>query len=141
MNTKNIRPLVITLIALVSFASVSAGADNAQRKKNWNQNHPRRHEVNKRLNNQQKRTDQGLANGSLNQQQANKIQNQDSRIRSQEQRDAARNGGHITQAEQRQLNREENGVSREINHDERINKAARSAPAAPAAPAAPTSGQ
>lgn len=122
MNTKNFRALVITLVALFNFASVSANADNAQKKKNWNQNHPRRHEVNNRLNNQQKRTDQGLSSGSLNQRQANKIQNQDSRIRSQERRDAAKNGGHITQTEQRQLNREENGVSHEINHDERMNK-------------------
>lgn len=45
------------------------------------------------------------------------------------------NGGHITKAEQRQLNREENGVSREINRDERQNTQSGSAPVS-----APTAG-
>jgi hypothetical protein len=127
-NLKSFATLAV-LVGLVSSVSV-AHADN-QKKKNWDKNHPRRAEVNKRLNNQQKRVDQGLSSGKLTDQQANKIQNQDQHIRQQEQRDAAQNGGHITKREQRQLNREENGVSREINRDERGNSKAAAPVSAP----------
>ena len=89
----------------------------------------RRAEVNKRLNNQQKRVDNGLASGKLKPGQAQKIQNQDARIHNQERKDAAEHGGHITKGEQKQLNHEENHVSHEISHDEKKN----SAPVAPPA--------
>jgi hypothetical protein len=110
---------VFFLTALVLISSVTlktARADDDFQKK-----HPRKAQVNKRLNNQQKRADNGLANGSLKPGQAEKIQNQDAKIKRQEQRDSAKNGGHITKGEQNQLNHEENGVSHEINRDERKN--------------------
>ena len=115
MKMFNFKSLILlsTLASVLSFASVSAHAETE-----WQKNHPRRKEVNKRLKNQQKRVDNGLAKGKLNPQQASKIQNQDARIRSQEQRDAAANGGHITQGEQKQLNHEENHMSHEIHRDE-----------------------
>jgi hypothetical protein len=91
--------------------------------------------VNQRLKNQQKRVNQGLANGQLNTKQAARIQNQDARIHQQERRDAAKHGGHITKGEQRQLNRNENHVSREIHRDEGHNAAA-GAPASTSPPAA-----
>jgi hypothetical protein len=114
-----------TLLLTVSLAGSFAHSDD-----NWQKKHPRRAEVNGRLKNQQKRTDQGLANGSLKSGQAQKIQNQDAHIKQQEKNDAAANGGHITKAQQNQLNHEENGVSHEINHDEQKNTA--QPPAAPA---------
>jgi hypothetical protein len=110
--------LVLSLVGAFTLAA-SAHADDA----NWKKKHPRRAQVNKRLNNQQKRVDNGLADGKLSTGQAEKIQNQDASIRAQERRDASQNGGHITQAQQTQLNHEENGVSREINHDEQKNAA------------------
>jgi hypothetical protein len=110
--------LVLSLVGAFAIAA-SAHADDA----NWKKKHPRRAQVNKRLNNQQKRVDNGLADGKLSTGQAEKIQNQDASIRAQERRDASQNGGHITQAQQTQLNHEENGVSREINHDEQKNAA------------------
>jgi len=124
MSTKNLRFLTVTLVALFAFASVSAHAEYRK--------HPRRAEVNKRLNNQQNRVNDGLEDGQLSNKQAKHIENQDARIRRQERRDAARDGGHITKAEQRRLNREENHVSGEINRDERGN----SQTAAPVAPPA-----
>jgi hypothetical protein len=112
-------------VFLTSMLLTSAVVLNVARADdNWQKKHPRRAEVNGRLKNQQKRTDQGLANGSLKPGQAQKIQNQDAKIQRQEQRDASKNGGHITQGEQKQLNHEENGVSHEINRDEHKNEAA-----------------
>jgi hypothetical protein len=112
---------VIFLTALILTSAITlktARADDA-----WQKKHPRRAQVNKRLGNQQNRVDKGLANGSLKTGQAEKIQNQDAKIHRQEQRDASKNGGHITKGEQNQINHEENGVSHEINRDERKNEA------------------
>jgi hypothetical protein len=49
----------------------------------------------------------------------NQLRSEDNSIRRQEQRDAAQNGGHLTGQEDRQLNREENGLNRQINRDNR----------------------
>lgn len=113
MKPQSMSVAIIVVLATLSFAS------SAQAQGRWKKNHPRRAEVNQRLRNQDHRVDQGEASGKLNERQADRIENQDARIRAQEQRDAAQNGGHITKVEQRQLNREENRVSREIRRDER----------------------
>jgi hypothetical protein len=42
---------------------------------------------------------------------------------------AAKDGGHITKADQAKLNRQENHVSNQINRDEAKNKAASAPPA------------
>ncbi len=132
----SMKSILFVLVA-VFFVSASVVKADGNKKKNWDKNHPRRAQVNGRLNNQQKRVDNGLANGKLSPQQAQKIQNQDASIRNQERRDAAANGGHITKSEQRQLNHEENGVSHEINRDERRNSAGQPPAGAPPAAAPP----
>jgi hypothetical protein len=80
----------------------------------FQKNHPGRSQVlgrdanlNRELN-----EDRGDLSGHYSQ-----LKNEDNSIRRQEQIDAARNGGHITGQEDRQLNREENGLSRQINRD------------------------
>ncbi len=117
----------------------------------WKQDHPRRAEVNGRLNNQNKRVRNGVKDGSLNKKQAHRIHREDRAIRKEERRMARRDGGHITKADKRKLNRQENRVSNQINRDESRNGAAAGgapgaaaaaapAPAAPVAPAAPAAG-
>lgn len=129
MNTPGLK-FYFTLVAFSFVLALNGTSSHAQTQ--WQKNHPRRAQVNGRLKNQQKRVDNGLANGSLNTQQAQKIQNQDQRIRNTERRDAAANGGHITAQEQQNLNRRENHVSNEIKNDEAGNAAAGAAPSAPA---------
>ena len=80
----------------------------------FRQNHPRRAEtlgrdrnINNRIN-----QDRGQLGGHYNQ-----LERQDQSIRRQEQRDARINGGYITPGQQKQLNREENHVNREIRTD------------------------
>ena len=46
--------------------------------------------------------------------QARDLRAEDRGIRAQERFAASRRGGHVTKAQQRRLNREENGVSRQI---------------------------
>jgi Skp family chaperone for outer membrane proteins len=92
-------------IAFVASASSGAIAGN------WAQNHPRREQVNDRLQNQNKRINNELKEGDITQRQANQLHREDRQIR-QEERDMARqNGGHITKLEQGTLNQQENHVS------------------------------
>jgi hypothetical protein len=108
-----IRWLGVALGVALLFGTAPAGANETK----WQQNHPRRTEVNKRLNNQNARIQNGVQNGSLSKGQAQQLHKEDRTIRKEERADAARNGGHITKREQRQLNRQENQVSKQIHEE------------------------
>lgn len=133
----NIRKSAV-LLSLAFVAALAAGASAEGAKKEWKEKHPRRAEVNKRLNNQNKRVKEGVEDGKLTKDQAAQIRKEDRAIRREERRDAAKHGGHITKAEQNRLNRQENRVSNQINRDEKANAGGAPAPAAaPAAAPAP----
>ena len=76
--------------------------------------HPRVNEVNQRLDNQQARINQGLANGTMTEKQAAHDEAHDANIAKRESVDEAKHGGHLTKAEQNRLNRAENRNSRRI---------------------------
>ena len=103
-----LKSLALALAATFALAAPSY-ADTK-----WQQNHPRREQVNSRLANQNARINNGVKNGTLTKGQAAQLHREDHAIRQQERADAAAHGGHITKGEQRQLNREENHVSRQI---------------------------
>ena len=62
--------------------------------------HPRENEVNQRLDNQQARIDQGLANGTMTGKQAARDEKHDENIARREAVDESKHNGHITKAEQ-----------------------------------------
>lgn len=76
--------------------------------------HPRENEVNRRLDNQQARINQGLANGTMNGRQAARDEQHDANIARREAVDESRHNGHLTKGEQSRLNRSENRNSRHI---------------------------
>jgi hypothetical protein len=96
----------------LTFGMLSSTAALAETQ--WEKDHPRRDEVNDRLENQDKRIDNGVKSGELSPQEARKLHHEDRSIRRQERRYARHHGGHISKGEQEKLNREENGVSRQI---------------------------
>jgi hypothetical protein len=101
-----------TSIAAVVILSSGLVVDTTQlAAAGWAQNHPRRAEVNARLNNQDWRINR---EGEITRGQARALHAQDRFIRTEERFDASQHGGHITGAEQRALNQQENGVSRRI---------------------------
>lgn len=131
-----------SLPMILSLALAAAYASPARAESKFNKEHPRREEVNHRLNNQHKRVKDGVKDGDLTKKQAHQINKEDRHIRREERRMAAKDGGHLTKADQAKLNRQENHVSRQINRDDAKNKAAAPAPAAPApATPAPAPGQ
>jgi hypothetical protein len=80
----------------------------------WAKDHPRRHEVNQRLNNQDHRINQEVKEGDLTKKQASQLHKDDHQIRQEERDMASQNGGHITKAEQTALNQQENRGSQQI---------------------------
>jgi hypothetical protein len=76
--------------------------------------HPRVNEVNQRLDDQQARTDQGLANGTMSGKQAARDEAHDANIAKRESVDEAKHGGHLTKGEQRRLNKSLNKNSNRI---------------------------
>lgn len=103
--------ILATLLALPAMG----GAAHAR---TWAHDHPRRVEVNSRLDRQNARIRQGVADGQLSHAQARQLHADDRSIRTEERADASVNGGHITRGEQRQINAQENANSTAI-YDER----------------------
>jgi hypothetical protein len=93
-----------SLACLVGFAD-SASAST------WAQRHPRRAEVNQRLANQNYRINRELREGEISRVQARSLHREDHFVRQEERFVAAQH--HI---EQRALNQQENGISRQIGN-------------------------
>ena len=100
-------------IALISMAFTSFGSAFAA-DGTWQKNHPRREEVNNRLNNQDKRIHKEVKEGDMSKGQAATLHHEDRKIRTEERLMASQNGGHITKQEQKTLNQQENAVSKSI---------------------------
>lgn len=101
--------------------------------------HPRINQIDERLENQQKRMDAGVNKGQINAKQEERDQARDAKVEQQLSADEAKHHGHITKAEERQMNRELNRNSRAIyrqRHHE-ANKAGTAPAGAPVAPATP----
>ncbi len=102
-----------TLIA--AFAIFSAGISQiAMADGDFAKDHPRRAEVNHRLNKQNARIHNEVREGDMSPEKAERLHKEDRRIRQEERRMAADHGGAITPQEQNRLNRQENRVSRQI---------------------------
>jgi hypothetical protein len=100
--------LIVSILATTGLGLANADAAN------WWQRHPRRTEVNTRLNTQDHRVNHERRTGQITGAQARDLHAEDRGIRGQERYDASNDGGHITRAEKVQLNHEENGVSQQI---------------------------
>ena len=97
------------LVAFLGIANVSMAQDG-----NFSKNHPRRTEVNQRLNKQNRRTNRKFRNGDITRNQATRFHHRDHQMRREERRMAFRHGGHLTRHEQYRLNRQENHMNRRI---------------------------
>jgi hypothetical protein len=98
-------------LALVMAGTLVTGA---MAETNWERNHPRRDQVNDRLQNQNQRIKQEVREGEISKGQANQLHREDHAIRQEERTMSKFNNGHITPAEQRSLNQQENAVSKQI---------------------------
>ena len=104
-------------LATVAMATGILALTSAGASASWASHHPRRVEVNHRLANQNYRINRDLRNGSINPAEARALHTEDRDIRREERFDASLDGSHITRAEKRSLNQQENAVSRQIYND------------------------
>jgi hypothetical protein len=79
--------------------------------------HPRVNEVNQREENQQQRIGNGVKNGTLTPQQTSNLEKREANVQNREQKDMAKNNGHLTKAEQNGINRQQNRISKSIYQD------------------------
>jgi hypothetical protein len=81
--------------------------------------HPRVNEVNRREENQQQRIANGVANNKLSPQQTANLEKREANVQNREQKDMAAHNGHLTKAEQKGINRQQNRISKSIYKDKR----------------------
>jgi len=79
--------------------------------------HPRVNQVNRREGRQQQRIGNGIKSGKLNSQQAANLEKRETSVQNREQKDMAQHNGHLTKAEQRGINRQQNRISKSIYKD------------------------
>jgi hypothetical protein len=108
MNSKFYASIALFSV-LVSFGT-SSYAENTK----WEQNHPRRAQVNERLENQNRRITNEVKSGEITKSQAQALRQNDKNIRQEERDMASQNGGHITKSEQNVLNQQLNQNSAAI---------------------------
>jgi hypothetical protein len=84
--------------------------------------HPRVNQVNRREGRQQQRIANGVKNGTLKPRQTARLENREANLQNRQQRDMAKNNGHLTKSEQRGLNRQENRISRSIARNKAKNR-------------------
>jgi len=109
MNNTNGKTIVsIALLLALSAGSVLAAEGQ------WAATHPRRAEVNSRLDNQRHRINREERKGEITPGQAAALHREDRQVRGEERAMASQNGGHITRQEQATLNQQENAISRQI---------------------------
>jgi hypothetical protein len=109
-----LKSLRIVLTVAAASIALSGLASNAMADTQWQKDHPRREQVNNRLNNQNKRIHQEVKEGELSKGQAAKLHREDHSIRKEERTMASTDHGHITKTEQKALNQQENQVSKQI---------------------------
>ena len=110
-NTSKMAALILTMCLMGAAASAMAAADHDT---GWQQQHPRREQVNHRLAHQNQRIRNEVKEGELTKPQAAALHKDDRQIRREERLMASQNGGHITKQEQKTLNQQENVVSAQI---------------------------
>ncbi len=102
----------VLIAVLTSF--IAATATSAMAETKFEKHHPRRDQVNDRLKKQNRRIHHEVKEGDMTKQQAQQLHKDDHQIRQEERDMASQNGGHITKQEQKTLNQQENGVSKQI---------------------------
>jgi hypothetical protein len=111
MSMNSIRTALIAGVLAVTLGALAAPAFADTQ---WQKDHPRREQVNNRLKNQNKRIKQERKEGEITKGQAKQLHREDHAIRQEERTMASTNGGHLTKAEQKSLNQQENQVSKQI---------------------------
>jgi hypothetical protein len=116
-NTFGTSLLILAVGGLMIAGSASAQNSSGAGPGVVDPGHPRVNQVNRREANQQKRIGNGVANEKLTSKQATHLEKRQTAVQNREKRDMAKNNGHLTKAEQRGINRQQNRISHSIAKD------------------------
>ena len=108
------RKIVMAAMGLVIAAGAATTASTASAGTPWQNHHPRRVEVNHRLNHEDHRIATERHFGLISAHRAHYLRAADRHVRMQERVFARHHDGHISRGEQHRLNREENRLSHHI---------------------------
>ncbi len=120
--TKSLLLLAVGGLMLAGSASAQTSTTSGAGPGVVDPGHPRVNEVNNREENQQQRIGNGVKNGTLTSQQTANLENRETSVQNREKADMAKNNGHLTKAEQRGINRQQNRISKSIAKDKASNK-------------------
>jgi hypothetical protein len=109
-SSRDLRKFAFLSAALIGVIGFAEGASAAT----WAQTHPRRAEVNHRINHQTVRIAKAEAAGKISPAKASKLLRKNAKLRREERTMASLNHGHITRAEKKALNQQENKVGKHI---------------------------
>jgi hypothetical protein len=110
LSSRDLRKFVFLSAALIGVMGFAEAASAAT----WAQTHPRRAEVNHRLNHQAVRIAKAEAAGKISPAKASRLLHKDAKLHREERAMASLHHGHITRAEKKALNRQENKVGKRI---------------------------
>jgi hypothetical protein len=115
--TKSLLALAVGGLMLAGSASAQTSTTSGAGPGVVDPGHPRVNEVNKREANQQQRIGNGVKSGKLSAQQTSNLEKREANVQNREQKDMAAHNGHLTKAEQKGINRQQNRISKSIYKD------------------------
>jgi hypothetical protein len=115
--TKSLLVLAVGGLMIAGSASAQTSTTSGAGPGVVDPGHPRVNEVNQREENQQQRIGNGVKNGALNAQQASNLEKREASVQNREKKDMAEHNGHLTKAEQKGINRQQNRISKSIYKD------------------------
>lgn len=116
--TKSLLILAASGLMIVGSASAQTQTNTSGAGPNKvDPGHPRVNQINRRETRQQDRIANGVKSGKLTPRQTARLERGEQRLQNNEKRDMAKDNGHLTKKDQRQLNREANHMSRRIARD------------------------
>lgn len=125
MTNKFTQSLLILAVGGLMFAGSTAAQTQTTSGAGAGQldpGHPRVNQINSRETNQQNRIANGVKNGQLKPGQTAHLERGEQRLQNNEKHDMAKDNGHLTKKDQRQLNREANHMSKRIAADKHSEK-------------------
>ena len=115
--TKSLLALAVGGLMLAGSASAQTSTTSGAGPGVVDPGHPRVNEVNKREQNQQQRIGNGVSSGTLNSKQTANLEKRETSVQTREQKDMSQHNGHLTKAEQKGINRQQNRISKSIYKD------------------------
>jgi len=115
--TKSLLVLVANGLMFVGAAAAQQDNTSGVGAGKVDPGHPRVNQVNKREQNQQNRIGNGAKSGQLTPGETRRLEHGEQRLQNNEKKDMAKDNGHLTKQDQRQLNREANHMSKRIYKD------------------------